>query len=133
MQTTRPHGLSPARPVVRWGARVLSVPILLLWGWFLIAHLVGEGGRPSRPLVAQDCIILTAVVASLVGLAVAWKWERLGGALTLAAVSACALLNWRVLVFPGTLILITGVMFIACGWLSGRRANRPVGVHRPAA
>src|SRR5262245_11726205 len=95
MQTSRPLGTSKAAPVVRWGARILSVPILLFWGWFLLAHLFGDGGRPSRPLGLKDHAILTAVVVSLVGLAVAWKWELLGGALTLAAVSACAFVNWR--------------------------------------
>ena len=131
MQPTRPLGIHAALPVVRWGARILSVPILLFWGWFLIAHLFGDGGQASRPLVPSDYGILTAVVVSLMGLAVAWKWELLGGALTLAAVSACALLNWRVLVFPGTLIPVASVMFLACGWMSGaprtEQASRPPG------
>src|SRR5262245_24365725 len=95
MQTTRLNGISPAFPAMRWGARILSVLLLLFWGWFLLAHLFGQGGRPSRPrLVEADYAILTAVVVSLVGLAVAWRWERLGGTLSLAAVTAGALLNW---------------------------------------
>jgi hypothetical protein len=95
------------------------VPLLLFWGWFLIAHLVGDGGRPARPLAAKDHVILTAVVVSLVGLAVAWKWELPGGALTLAAVSAGALANWRVLVFPETLLPVAAVLFLASSWLGG--------------
>jgi hypothetical protein len=85
----------------------------------LIAHVFGDEGRSSRPLVWTDTAIVTMVVVSLVGLAVAWKWELAGGGLTLAAVSACALLNWRVLAFPGTLIPIAAVMFLTCGWMSG--------------
>ena len=123
MQTTRPHGISLALPVVRWGARILSVAILLFWGWFLIAHLFGEEGHPSRPLVWQDSAILTTVVVSLVGLAVAWKWELQGGALTLAAVSTCAVLNWGVLTFPGTLIPVAAVMFLTCWWMSRAPRN----------
>jgi len=117
MQTTRPLGTSAAAPLVRWGARLLSAAILLFWGWFLIAHLFGEEARPSRPLAWEDSAILTALVASLVGLAVAWKWELLGGALTLAAVSICAFFNWGVLAFPGTLIPVAAVMFVASWWL----------------
>lgn len=118
MQTTRPLGIYSAAPVVLWGARILSVPILLFWGWFLIAHLFGEEGRPSRPLVAKDYAILTGVVVSLVGLAVAWKWELPGAALTLAAVSAGAFVNWRLLTFPGTLIPVAAVMFLTYWWMS---------------
>jgi hypothetical protein len=125
MQPTRRLGIHTAVPVVRWGARILSVPILLLWAWFLTAHLFGDGGHASRPLVPSDYGIMMAVVVSLVGLVVAWKWELLGGALTLAAVSACALLNWRVLVFPGTLIPVAAVMFMAFGWMSGAPPGEP--------
>lgn len=123
MQTTRPLGISAAATVVRWGARLLSAAILLFWGWFLVAHLLGDAARPSRPLHLTDSAILTAMVVSLVGLAVAWKWELLGGALTLAAVAAGAFLNWGVLSFPGTLIPVAAAMFVACGWMSGRARN----------
>jgi hypothetical protein len=119
MQLTRGLGIQASAPVVRWVARVLSVPILLFWGWFLVAHLFGDAGRPSRPLVWGDYAILTAVVASLVGLVVAWKWELPGAALALAAVAAGASLNWRMLIFPGAPVLVAAVMFLTGWWLSG--------------
>jgi hypothetical protein len=125
MQPTRPLGTHPALPFVRWGARILSVPILLFWGWFLIAHLVGDAARPSRPLVPSDTVLLAAVVVSLVGLAVAWKWELLGGTLTLAAVAVGGFINWQVLVFPYALIWVAALLFLACGWLSRARRNDP--------
>jgi hypothetical protein len=118
METIPPLGFCAKVPVVRWAARLLSAAILLFWGWFLIAHLFGEEARLSRPLVWQDLAILTTLVLSLIGLAVAWKWELVGGALTLAAMSICALFNWRVLVFPGTLILVAAMMFLTCWWMS---------------
>lgn len=126
MQTTRPLGTNPIATLVRWGARILSVPILLFWGFMLIAHLFGEEGRDSRPLIWQDAAILTTLVVSVAGLAVAWKWELAGGILTLAALSICAFLNWRVLYFPGTLIPIAAVMFLTCGWMSREPRNEPV-------
>lgn len=121
MQTTQP--LKTAATVVRWGARLLSAGILLFWGWFLIAHLVahlaGEGALPSR-LVSSDTVVLTAVVVSLVGLAVAWKWELAGGAMTLAAVLIGALFNWRVVgvTSPYILIPFTAAMFVTCWWMN---------------
>lgn len=129
MQTTRPHGISLALPVVRWGARILSVAILLFWGWFLIAHLFGEEGRPSRPPVWQDYVGLTALVVSLVGLAIAWKWELAGGVMTLVAVLTGAFVDWQVLTFPYTLIPIAGLLFLLCWWMS--RAPRKEPAARP--
>jgi hypothetical protein len=110
---------------VRWAARLLSIAILAFWGWFLVAHLFGDAGRPSRPLVWGDYAILTAVVASLVGLAVAWKWELLGVALALAAVAGGALLNWRMLVVPGAPVLVTAALFVTGWWMSGAPRNEP--------
>ena len=108
---------------------MISVPLMLFWGWFLIAHLLGEGGQPSRPLVANDYAILSAVVVSLAGLVVAWKWELAGGILALAAVSAGALVNWKVVVFPRALIPVAAVLFLASAWLGGaprsEQAARP--------
>lgn len=93
---------------VRWTARVLSGLIVLFFGFFLIAHLVGDQGRP---MVWNDYVILITRVLALVGLLVAWKWELAGAAVTLIAIAICATVNWRVLV-PGTLIPITAVLFL---------------------
>ena len=103
---------------VRWSARVLSALIVLFFGFFLIAHLIGDQGRPSRPLVWNDYVILTTLVVSLAGLMLAWKWELAGAAITLLAIAVCAAVNWRVLVFPGALIPITAFLFLLSWWMS---------------
>jgi len=37
------HSASPTITIgVRWGARILSAWILLFWGFFIVAHLVGD-------------------------------------------------------------------------------------------
>jgi hypothetical protein len=129
MQTTRPQGISLALPVVRWGARILSVAILLFWGWFLIAHLFSDEGLVARPGVWQDHVGLTALVVSLVGLAIAWKWELAGGVMTLVAVLTGAFINWQVLAFPPAIIPIAGLLFLLCWWMS--RAPRKESAARP--
>jgi hypothetical protein len=103
--------------VTRWGARGLSLLILLFWGFFIAAHLLGEQGRPSRPLGTPDYLSLTMLAGSLVGLAVAWKWEFPGAVITLLAVLVGAIVNWRVLTFPGTLFVIAAGLFLAAWWL----------------
>lgn len=105
---------------VRRGARWLSVLILLFWGFFMIAHLLGDEGRPSRPLVWADYAALASLVSSLAGLALAWRWERAGAFVTLAAVAACAAVNWKILVSPGALIPAAAALFLLSWW-----AHRP--------
>jgi hypothetical protein len=128
MQTNQPLRIAPSVTFLRWGARLLSSLILLFWGWFLLAHLFGEAGQSSRPLTTPDYVGLTALLVSLVGLAVAWKDELVGGALTLAAVGIGAFINWRVLAFPATLIPVAAVGFLACWWMSRGPCREPPAV-----
>ena len=107
--------------LVRWTARILSSLIVLFYGFFLVAHLIGDEGGPSRPLVWNDYVILATLVVSLVGLVLAWKWEFAGAAITLIAIGICAVVNWKVLVFPGALIPFSAVLYFLSWWL--RRAS----------
>ncbi|MFN0119672.1 MAG: hypothetical protein ACKV2V_04145 [Blastocatellia bacterium] len=101
----------PSR-AARMTARILSILILLFWGFFLVAHLMGSEGSPSRPLVTADFVMLASIVVALAGLALAWRRETAGALTTLIAIGVCAAVNWKVLVFPGTLIPATAVLFL---------------------
>lgn len=98
--------------LVRWVARILSGLIVLFVGFFLVAHLIGDQGQPSRPLIWADYVILATLVLSLVGLLLAWKWEFAGAAIALIAILVCAVVNWRILVSPGVLIPISAVLYL---------------------
>lgn len=102
---------------IRWTARVLSALIVLFFGFFLVAHLFGDQGQPSRPLVLSDYIILTTLITSLVGLMLAWKWEFVGASITLVAILICATVNWKVFMFPTTLIPITALLYLFAFWM----------------
>ncbi len=115
------NGLAAAGTLIRWSARVLSAVILLFWGVFLVAHMVGGEGQGSRPLTSNDLLILAGLTGSLVGLALAWRWELVGAALALVAIAICAFANWRVLVFPGALIPVTAMLFVASWWVYRHR------------
>ena len=117
--------------LVRWGARILSGLIVLFFGFFLVAHLIGEQGQASRPLVWADYVILATLVLSLAGLLLAWKWEFAGAAIALIAILVCAALNWRIMVSPGALIPISALLYLlswrlclASGFLLARPVNR---------
>ena len=104
--------------MIRWSARILSGLIVLFFGFFLVAHLIGDQGRASRPLVWSDYVILATLVVSLVGLLLAWKWEFAGAAIALIAILICAVVNWRILIFPGALIPISSVLYLLSWWIS---------------
>ena len=109
--------------LVRWSARILSSLIVLFFGFFLVADLIGDQGRGSRPLAWSDYVILTTLVVSLVGLLLAWKWEFAGAAIALIAIVVCAMVNWRILVSPGALIPINSALYLLSWWLSRASGN----------
>jgi len=102
---------------MRWGARPLSAAILLFWGWFIIAHLFGEGARSSPPTATSDYIGLTAMGIALLGLAVAWRWELVGAIMALGGYVILGLVNWRAIGGPYLLWPITAVLFLSSWWL----------------
>jgi hypothetical protein len=110
--------------IIFWAARVLAVIILAFWGFFIVAHLMGTAGEPSRQLTVKDYSIIASMLASLVGLGLACQWERLGATLTLIAVAIGAVLNWRILLFPSMLIPATAVLFLVHAQLRNARENR---------
>ena len=112
-----------AAPAARWGARLLGGLILLFWGSFMVAHLWGEEGGPSRPLTWGDYLMLGSLVTALAGLLLAWRWELAGACLTLAAVAVCAAVNWKVLTFPGFLIPLTAALYLAAWWMGRGRVR----------
>ena len=104
--------------LVRWSARILSGLVVLFFGFFLVAHAIGDQGQASRPLVWGDYVILVTLVVSLVSLLLAWRWEFAGAFIALSAILVCAVVNWRVLVFPGALIPISSVLYLISWWIS---------------
>jgi hypothetical protein len=72
----------------------------------------------------HDRIGLTLMLAWLLGLALAWKWELAGAALTLAAILIQAFfINGRVLEGLGLWPPITALLFVFCWWM-GRQSHQ---------
>jgi hypothetical protein len=113
----RPSFRLARQTAVRWTARVLSAVLLLFWGFMIVGHLVGDAGRPSRPLTANDYLLMSLMGLWIAGLAASWKWELAGGAVTLVALAIAAFLNPQILAFPGAFIAVAGVLFLASWWI----------------
>lgn len=104
--------------ITRWTARTISTLVLLFWGFIIVGHLTGDANQDARPLMTADYIILVSLSASLLGLLIAWRYEFAGAALTLVSISVCAFVNWRVMIFPGTLIPLAALLFLIAWWTS---------------
>jgi hypothetical protein len=110
--------------VCRWTGRLLS---LLTIGTLLL-FMIGEGFNPlhfkARELLLAACFPL----GLLLGLALAWRWEKLGGTLTIASLAAFYLIHYvgsgR---FPRgpffALLVLPGLFFLLAGLAAKRKAE----------
>src|ERR1035437_5432967 len=111
---------------VRWIARILSVLIILFWVFFIVGSFVSSihGEHSSAPLSMHDRLGFALMLAWLMGLALAWKWELAGAALTLVAILIQAFfINGRVVEGLGMLPPITAILFLLCWWI-GRQSHQ---------
>ena len=105
--------------VTRWVARIWSlVPI----AWTLAEVLFPHGGEAVN-VTWQEWINLALLGISVVGLAVAWRWERLGGWISLGALSVFLVVFLLTVErnFPAWLIFLVAigmpaVLFLVSGY-----------------
>lgn len=107
---------------LRWTARSFSLLILVFWGFFIVAHLIGDAGQSSRPLVARDAAQIAAMLFGLAGLALAWRYELAGAVVTLASAAVAACLNPRAVTGLAVLPLVAALLFLVA-WRIGRAAS----------
>lgn len=102
-----------AAVVGRWTARIVGTLMAL----FFLAFLVGEGPPHIFRLSWRETLEFVGMAGLFSGLVLAWKWERVGGLVTLASFAALSATNWRF--GPNLIFLIpavVGVVDVLCGW-----------------
>jgi hypothetical protein len=120
-----------------WGTLIVAIALLMLIGyassWVTNGETDPYGAEGYPPI--ENLPPLFALL-SVLGLIVAWRWEGLGGAISVVfslAALPVLLVHWpiahdfpRYLVAPyGTwmIIAIPGLLFLICWWRSKRRVN----------
>lgn len=121
---------------IRWIARIWSLPlmagallVLVGYAWSWVTTGVGDpyAVEDYPPIEALPPIFMSL---SILGLGIAWRWERLGG--TIAIVFQLAALSLLFVTRPLTqdfprlavpyllsmVIAIPGVLFLVCWWRS---------------
>ncbi len=114
--------------IVRWIARIGAGLTAVFILFFFIAHAITDGLTPFLYLTARETAMMAAFAAVWLGLLVGWKWELVGGLLTVGGVIAFYLLDYLFSgMFPrGPFFLIfalTGVLFLYCGVMDRRNGE----------
>jgi len=101
-----------------WAARIAG----LLFALLFLAFLIGEGPPPWSPY-------MLGWLAINLGLLVAWKWEGLGGVITLAGYLLFFLVDRQFLAYlwrPLTAVpAVLAAVHVLCWFELGRRNRRP--------
>ena len=121
---------------MRWIARIWSLPIVVCallmlagyaWNWVTVGVADPYAVEDYPPIEALPPILM---FLSILGLGIAWRWERLGGAIVLlfqlATVSLLLILSPLTHDFPrfavpyllSLIVTIPGVLFLVCWWRS---------------
>lgn len=118
---------------MRWAARILSLVAIALF----VVYLVQSGASQISALSwtsPQGIPLLIALLVALAGVLIAWRWELVGGILTIVAavaIIAQTCLGSGPIMFLCSLfftlpLLVGGVLYLACGWRS-RASAKPQG------
>ena len=113
--------------VLRWTARALSVLVLGV----VLCFAFGEGLNLSRFTARELVLFLFFPTGVCLGMALAWRWEGLGGAVTVASLAAFYLVDRLTSSsFPRGLALVAmaspGFLFLLC-WLWTRLGAKQPG------
>lgn len=77
-------GMCTAAVITRWIARVWSIASLVFVG----AFAAGSGAGGSFPSASEAVGLALFPVAVLAGMAIAWRWQGIGGAITTISLAA---------------------------------------------
>lgn len=113
--------------LIRRVARIWSIIIIGLGILIFIMEIIESSTIELEPYPFYENLIPFTLFTAVVGLIISWRWEGLGGAITIISV----LVNLGVYLLTGRTavgavivilspILIPGILFLVC-WLRSRR------------
>jgi hypothetical protein len=104
-----------------WSLAVMGVALLIL-----IGNIVSPDPYAAESYPPIENLMPLSMLVSVVGLALAWRWEALGGMLNVAGFVANLILFWAIrgeflpwgVALPLSLVLVPGILFLLCWWRS---------------
>ena len=114
-----------AHPLL-WTARITSTLLLAFLLFMLIGHLVGDANGPNGMTFTSPTDVLAFVlfpVLPIVGLALAYRWEFLGGTVVVASMAALFILRPDLLRLSFLALSLPALLYMLGGWLRMRRSK----------
>jgi hypothetical protein len=106
--------------IIRWTARIWGSLSLIIMIFFVGAHLYGSITGKGESLGHTSISFLFFPISTIIGLAIAWKWDGLGGLITI-----CGIIGFHI-IRPDLLfsLMIDGLavpgLFFIIYWLLSR-------------
>ena len=106
--------------VIRWTARILGLALVAPVVLFAVWAIGQDGfGAFTRPL--HENLIEVALWVMTIGVLTGWKWEGIGGLLTLGGVAVLGMADYQfvpnIQVVVGTFV---GLLYLVCWWRTSR-------------
>lgn len=110
-------GPSTKMKILRFVARIMSAIMV----GFAIIMFIGESMESSKkvnsePLTTNAMFQLILFSIGLSGLIIAWKWEKLGGIISLLAFISIFIVNPAALLWPMFIFPAIAILFIVVGY-----------------
>ena len=118
------QGDNMKKNTLRLVARIISIPVLLFTLFMLLSHLIFPHSEyDTEPIAAVEYVMLIVMLISIGGLALAWHYELLGGAVCVSFFVIHLFVYWRIrgTFFPlsvlvnFTPVLVDGLLFLVDG------------------
>lgn len=111
--------------VLRWTALITGSVLLAFLVWMLIGHLTGNANGPNGMTFHSEKEVLAFVLfplCTIIGLALAYKWELLGGLIAVGSIGM--LLTLRSDLAQGYFLALSapGLLYCFSGWMSRKRS-----------
>jgi hypothetical protein len=107
--------------IIRWTGRITASLVIAFVLFFLFSELIGTEKTDYQSLPINDKIAFVFFpLSTLIGLSVAWKWEGLGGLITILGLIGLLIIRPDLLsnFFLVGLIAVPGLLFIFYWYLA---------------
>lgn len=108
--------------ILLWTARITGSLLLAFLLFMLVGHLAGDANPEGMRFNSAREILAFAFFpcCTIIGLALAYKWELLGGAIAVGSMVALFLLRSDLLQGRFLAMVIPGLLYLVLGMMAGR-------------
>jgi hypothetical protein len=111
-----------SRDVLRWTARCSGLAVAAAYIALVASHVLAP--HSAGPTTVEEWVGIALLSTACLALLVAWRWELLGGVLSLAALAAFAVVIQPPHPWILGLVVLPGVLYLA-DWSAHRSAPAP--------